>query len=633
MYVGFALDNIKTYKDIIKGLEYTKSIGGNYLQFYVGSSYLTTLREKIYLSKDEINNIKKLMKKYDIKIVFHGLVRLNFCSDPEYPRYKWGIENLIYDMKLAKSIGAEGVVVHLGNYKTKKFEMTYKECIKNFIKSLTIAVDNCKTPTIFLETSVARQNSIGGTIEELAEIYNKIPVNYRKHIKICLDTAHIFLAGYDIRDNDKLISYFNKFDKLIGLKNLKLIHLNDTNKELGSHINRHASLGKGLIYKDKNVLKNILEIANKNDINIILETEKKEYKREIKLIKNIINKKKLIQKGGEKSKTPNKDKIIEILEKMLIYYKNQNNNKIIKYKIESYERCIKTLKNYKGEISSSKNIKHLPYIGSGFLKKIDEIIKTGTLKQLKTVGANKINFNKEKNIMNLSKVFGIGNKTINNLKRKKIYSINNLKKAVKNKKIKLSNQQIIGLKYVDKLVTKIPRKNIIEITKNLDKNIRNCIKDNYKIINAGSFRAGKDFSGDIDLIISLEENRKLEEDKKIKDIVKCIDIKEILLIGEKKIISIIEYKKKFYQMDILITTDKYLPWYLLYFGSNKEFSKKIRLYASKQGYKLNEKGLYDKTSGKRINFNPITEKEIFDYLKIKYIKPEDREFTKSFNHL
>jgi hypothetical protein len=103
-------------------------------------------------------------------------------------------------------------------------------------------------------------------------------------------------------------------------------------------------------------------------------------------------------------------------------------------------------------------------------------------------------------------------------------------------------------------------------------------------------------------------------------------IKETLSKGIDKNTYIVKLPNKIYyrQMDIAFIDNKYLPWYLLYFGSSKDFSKKIRIIASKKGYKLNEKGLFDKKSGKKINFEPTNEKEIFDYLKIDYVKPENR---------
>ena len=88
------------------------------------------------------------------------------------------------------------------------------------------------------------------------------------------------------------------------------------------------------------------------------------------------------------------------------------------------------------------------------------------------------------------------------------------------------------------------------------------------------------------------------------------------------IIKIGNYKY-YRKMDVAFVEEKYLAFYLLYFGSGREFSKKIRGIASKQGYKLNEKGLFYK-NGKRVNFNPKEEREIFNFLKIEYISPEKR---------
>ena len=82
---------------------------------------------------------------------------------------------------------------------------------------------------------------------------------------------------------------------------------------------------------------------------------------------------------------------------------------------------------------------------------------------------------------------------------------------------------------------------------------------------------------------------------------------------------------------MLFINTKELPWYLLYFGSSRDFSKNIRLYASKKGYKLNEKGLFDKITGEKIKLNIKTEEDIFKFLKIKYIKPENRNIMVKFD--
>jgi DNA polymerase (family 10) len=77
-------------------------------------------------------------------------------------------------------------------------------------------------------------------------------------------------------------------------------------------------------------------------------------------------------------------------------------------------------------------------------------------------------------------------------------------------------------------------------------------------------------------------------------------------------------------MDIMFIHPNELPWYLLYFGSSKEYSKKIRQEAIQKGYKLSEKGIFDRKTGKQIDFQPKTEKNIFSFLEIPYIPPSKR---------
>jgi len=255
--------------------------------------------------------------------------------------------------------------------------------------------------------------------------------------------------------------------------------------------------------------------------------------------------------------------------------------------------------------------------------------KTGKLKQYNNI-KKEFNFNleleKKRKSNNLLKVFGIGNKKIKTLEKMNIYTINNLKRAEKNKKITLTQQQLLGLKYYDKIERSIDRNTIIMITDKL-----RTMLNNIEITNAGSYRALKQYAGDIDLIA----HSKTINTKIINEIInKLINEKiivDIFLRGTKKIISIINIDNKFYQMDMLFTNTKQLPWYLLYFGSGRDFSKKIRLYASKQGYKLNEKGLFDKITGKKIKLNVDKEEDIFKFLKIKYIKPENRNLMVKIN--
>lgn len=633
MKIGVHLNDFN-YENILDALKYTTKIKANVLQIFLGNKILTTLREKVNLSEKEIVKIRTYIIKYQINLYIHSILSLNFCSDPTSQRFRWGINNLIYDMNLCKKIGGIGCILHLGTYKTKKFDFNAETGKNNFINSMINVLNATKKCKIIIETMPARKNKLGGTIEKLAELYSDLPDKSKSRIKICIDTQHIFASGYNINNLEETKKYFDKFNKLIGLENLEAFHLNDSKKELGSLVNRHAPIGKGFIFSDeegKKSLQYIVQLAFKNKVSMILETNFENFSDEISYIKSLvnlksggnkknINEKKINSKNKEKNKNI-KELCIKIFKKILDYYihLNKTKNSVIKYKIPVYQKAITKLETYNKPIYSSNNVKNIEGIGKSFYNKIDEIARTKTLVVYENIIKNK---KLDKGLQlkkNLEGIWGIGPKKAKNLiNKQKIKSINNLVFR-QNNNIKLSEQQKIGLKYYKDLQKKIVREKITEFTKILIK-----LFPEFKIYNAGSYRMGKKECGDIDLIITSKINKSITKkifnetllDKKI--------ILETLLDGNEKSIFIVKYKSGIHQMDVVFISEKQLPWYLLYFGSSRDFSKKIRLIASKKGYKLNEKGLFDKINGKRINFNPNKEKEIFDFLELEYILPENR---------
>jgi DNA polymerase beta len=625
LYLGFHLDN-NHYKSLIDALYKVNKLGGNVLQIYLGNKYLTTLREKIILTNNEIIEIKSYLKEKDIKLFVHSILRLNYCKDPYSKRNEWGIDNLIYDMNLCNKIGGKGVVLHLGTHKTKTLNISYDECKINFINSIKIVLDKTKKIPIILETPVNRKNIIGGTIEKLADLYNNIPKNYIKRMKICIDTQHIFASGYNIRTNVEIIKYLNNFSKLIGIKNLVLIHLNDSKKELGSMINRHFPIGKGFIFKNKDStsLKYLINFSKNNKIPLLMETPYKNHIYELKYIIKILDQNKnKNQKGGNRKNI--KKLILKIFKEILYFHESlgKKGNISTKFRIDSYRKAIKSIENFEKPIYNSKNVKNLPFIGKSLCEKIDLISKNGTLNIYENIKKN----NTTKSIKLFQKIWGIGPEQARLIVNNNIFTIKELKSAVKNKKIKLTDQQLIGLKYYNDLNKKIPRIEITYYTNIIKKLIEN---KNIKIYNAGSYRSGKKYSGDIDLIVSYKnyDINKLKElfynTLKKKNI-----IIETLSSGIQKSMYIIKIPKKsnikyYRKIDVAYVEEKYLPWYLLYFGSSRDFSKKIRNIVSKMGYKLNEKGLYYKSNGIRVNFNPNNEEDIFKYLNIEYIPPEKR---------
>lgn len=96
---------------------------------------------------------------------------------------------------------------------------------------------------LLLETTAGQGTTLGRSFEEIAAIMDK--VENKTRVGVCLDTCHIFVAGYDLRDSESYEKTIGDFDRIIGLSNLKVIHLNDAKKGLGSHVDRHTHIGEG----------------------------------------------------------------------------------------------------------------------------------------------------------------------------------------------------------------------------------------------------------------------------------------------------------------------------------------------------------------------------------------------------
>ncbi len=308
-----------------------------------------------------------------------------------------------------------------------------------------------------------------------------------------------------------------------------------------------------------------------------------------------------------------KEKLLHIFQTLYDFHSTLGvrGNISTKFRISSYSKIIKILQNFNKPIYSSNDLKNIPNIGKSTLNKIDIIQKTGTHPLYEEIIENK----DYKRMIELQKVRGIGPNKAYEMLQNGIYSVKMLQEKVNKGNYIVDKNMEASLKYFDELQRPIPRNEITQFTKYL-------LKKGLNVINSGSYRMKKKYSGDIDLLCVIKES------SEIKDIIKKIGniFVHIYNKSNKKINGIIEnpLNKNIYQMDLLFVKKENIPWYLLYFGSGKEFSKKIRYEAIQRGYKLNEKGLYYISTKKRVPFYPKDESEIFDFLDLKYIVPEKR---------
>lgn len=233
------------------------------------------------LTQEIVNDFMLQAKSYKLKAWYiHTPYYINFASANN--RIRYGSVSVVRDeLERGSLIGAKYVMTHLGTAK----ELGQKESSKKTVEMLKKTLEGYKGETkLLLENSAGAGEIIGDDLNELEEIIKG--VNNEAIAGICLDTQHSFASGYNWRDFEKTLK---KIDSEIGLEKIKLIHANDSQTDFGSNKDRHEHIGKGKIGPD--AFKKIVAFAEKNNVDMILETEHDAVVDDIKLLKYLRDKK------------------------------------------------------------------------------------------------------------------------------------------------------------------------------------------------------------------------------------------------------------------------------------------------------------------------------------------------------
>jgi len=196
------------------------------------------------LSLSEISLFKKARKAAGIvSVTAHASYLINLASNNKETRVR-SINAIKKELDRCHNLGIEYLVLHPGAH-VKQGE---QKGLSLVVEGLNQALNNNDYSTmLLLETTAGQGTTLGRTFEEIAFLRNNS--NHKNRIGVCLDTCHIFAAGYDIRTQETYEAVWKNFDKTIGLKNLKVIHINDSKREVGSFVDRHEAIGKGKIGK------------------------------------------------------------------------------------------------------------------------------------------------------------------------------------------------------------------------------------------------------------------------------------------------------------------------------------------------------------------------------------------------
>lgn len=224
---------------IYEALERAKALGCNAIQIFSRNPRGWQAQG---FDKSDLSKFNELKAEYDIAPVAVHIPYIINLATPDDGLYERSIATYIEDVKRADELGAEYFVTHLGSHKGSGED----NGIKRFSKALARIIGKAKPKTmILLENTAGSGDSIGYKFEHVKRIIDS--VGSPKKVGVCLDTAHAFEAGYDIRTKNGFGETFGRFDKLIGLDKIKVVHFNDSLSPLGSHVDRHQHLGKGEI--------------------------------------------------------------------------------------------------------------------------------------------------------------------------------------------------------------------------------------------------------------------------------------------------------------------------------------------------------------------------------------------------
>jgi deoxyribonuclease-4 len=153
------------------------------------------------------------------------------------------LDAFTYEIKSAAALGIPFLVTHPGSHMGQGVEVGLRRFVRNLDRAIMLS--ETSTVKVLIETTAGQGTNLGSSFEEIAFILNHS--EYPDRLGVCFDTSHSFAAGYDIRTAETYQATFSHFHKIIGLDQLEFFHINDSQKPLGSRVDRHQHIGKGEI--------------------------------------------------------------------------------------------------------------------------------------------------------------------------------------------------------------------------------------------------------------------------------------------------------------------------------------------------------------------------------------------------
>jgi len=219
------------------------------------------------LSKASIKAFRENCEKYNYKpfqILPHDSYLINL-GHPEKEPLEKSRASFLDEMQRCELLGLDRLNFHPGSHlKT----ISEEECLRRIAESINIVLDKTKGVTAVIENTAGQGTNMGHKFEQIRFIIDN--VNDKSRVGVCIDTCHAYTSGYNIKSPEGYTETFNMFDKIIGFKYLRGMHINDSKKELATRVDRHDNIGKGSLGED--FFRMLMNDGRLDNIPLILET-------------------------------------------------------------------------------------------------------------------------------------------------------------------------------------------------------------------------------------------------------------------------------------------------------------------------------------------------------------------------
>lgn len=256
---------MSTAGGMAKSIERGESIGCTAIQVFVKGN---TRWQFPPLREDDAAAFRAGLKRGNIKsVIAHAIYLVNLASNkPEFVRKS--IDDLVDELTRCEALGISGLVLHPGSHVGAGVDAGLTAIVAGLDEVFELT-KGFKTQ-ILLETTAGQGTNMGWQFDEIAQIINRVKQPDR--LGVCLDTCHVYAAGYDISTAEGYAKLWADFDAVIGRHRLKAIHLNDSKHVCGSRKDRHEHIGKGAIGLE--AFRFLMNDASLRHIPMVLETEK-----------------------------------------------------------------------------------------------------------------------------------------------------------------------------------------------------------------------------------------------------------------------------------------------------------------------------------------------------------------------